>query len=261
VTIDDWFAAKITPTAEEARAAVAKRAAERAAERKQTSQERRAAKKAAKAAEAMAVAKAKRLAKEEQYNFREVTSRIAESLAATDLSRQEDYMPLILKHLEEREIKILDMRFDLDGNGRRTLLQIGRAVGRTQECIRQNLKHILRKLASLFWLKPTSLEPKPTMPVVHKRPIDVLLRTNDPAQRDRVFNWVSEVFRSLGNSRLADIVIMRYGLGGDERRSFRYIANALDEWCVSRIVSLERAAIKILIQHLDQWDTARNNQG
>jgi RNA polymerase primary sigma factor len=79
-----------------------------------------------------------------------VEDEVAESpfeVASVSLRREE--IEQLLSALPERERRVIELRFGLDGRQPRTLEEVGRAFGLTRERIRQIEKTTLKTLASL----------------------------------------------------------------------------------------------------------------
>jgi RNA polymerase primary sigma factor len=65
-----------------------------------------------------------------------------------------DYMLKLIHHLEERERRILQLRFGLDGERPHTLEELTTIIGRTRERIRQIQNQALQKLRSMLEDQP-----------------------------------------------------------------------------------------------------------
>lgn len=77
------------------------------------------------------------------------TNDVEESI---DAKFTRDALQKFINELRPRELKIITLRFGLDGNGPKTLQEVGKIFGMTRERIRQienkalkNLRHILEK--------------------------------------------------------------------------------------------------------------------
>ncbi|MDQ4081844.1 MAG: RNA polymerase sigma factor RpoD, partial [Actinomycetota bacterium] len=68
---------------------------------------------------------------------------------SASLNLRRDDIDRALDSLPERERKVIELRFGLDGDQPRTLEEVGRAFGVTRERIRQIENHTLKKLESL----------------------------------------------------------------------------------------------------------------
>ena len=61
-----------------------------------------------------------------------------------------DTLNKLIQRLDSRDRTILSMRFGLDGEGTRTLREVGKKIGRTPERVRQLQLKALNKLKKLY---------------------------------------------------------------------------------------------------------------